>query len=54
MLALSGYNWSVIRVIRRPEYLAALEQASVHRQLADFTRFLPTSCALSSVDRVPQ
>lgn len=40
MLASGGYNWTVIRVDRRPEYMAALEQASVYGQLADFTRLI--------------
>ncbi len=40
MLASGGYNWTVIRVDRRQEYMAALEQASVHGQVEDFTRFI--------------
>ena len=40
MLASGGYNWTVIRVERRTEYMQALEKASVHGDLVDFTRFL--------------
>lgn len=40
MLASGGYDWTVVRVERRPEYMAALEQASVHGNIADFARFL--------------
>lgn len=40
MLASGGYDWTVVRVERRPEYMAALEQASVHGNITDFARFL--------------
>lgn len=37
MLASGGYNWAVIRLERRAEYMASLEKASVHGDIADFT-----------------
>jgi len=40
MLASGGYTWTVVRMERRPVYMAALEQASVHGNITDFTRFL--------------
>ena len=40
MLASGGYNWTVIRVDRRQEYMAALEKASVQGEIGDFTRFV--------------
>ncbi len=40
MLASGGYNWTIVRMERRSEYMAALEQASVHGKITDFTRFL--------------
>jgi hypothetical protein len=40
MLASGGYNWTVIRVDRRDEYMAALEKASVHSDIVDFTTFV--------------
>lgn len=40
MLASGGYPWTVIRVKRRSEYMAALEQASVHGNIAPFALFI--------------
>jgi hypothetical protein len=40
MLASGGYDWTVIRVDRRKAYMAALERASVHGDISDFTRFI--------------
>lgn len=40
MLASGGYNWTVVRVERRREYMAALEKASVHGEIADFAQFV--------------
>src|SRR5208337_2147470 len=40
MLASGGYDWTVIRVERRKAYMAALERASVHGDISDFTRFV--------------
>jgi len=40
MLASGGYNWTVIRVERRQEYMAALEKASVHSEIGDFAKFV--------------
>ncbi|MFC4726450.1 Fic family protein [Glycocaulis abyssi] len=40
MLAGGGYPWTVIPVGRRNEYMAALEQASVHENIEPFSRFI--------------
>ena len=40
MLASGGYNWAVIRVERRREYMAALEKASVHGEIGGFAKFV--------------
>lgn len=40
MLASGGYNWTVIRFERRREYMAALERASVHGEIADLVNFI--------------
>ena len=40
MMAAGGYSWTVIPVERRGEYMEALEQASVHKNIAPFTDFL--------------
>lgn len=40
MLFSGGYNWMVVPVERRKEYMAALEKASVEGDIADFTKFL--------------
>ena len=40
MLASGGYNWTVIRVDRRKEYMLALEKASVHGEIGDFSKFV--------------
>jgi Fic/DOC family len=40
MMASGGYSWTVIPVERRTEYMEALEQASVHRNIAPFAKFL--------------
>lgn len=39
MLASGGYPWTVIPVERRNDYMAALEQASVHQNISPFVRF---------------
>lgn len=53
MLASGGYNWTVVRVDRRKEYMGALEQASVGGQIGPFTRIIAeemkASWELSSV-----
>ncbi len=48
MLASGGYDWTVVRVDRRPAYMAALEQASVHGNIADFTRFIAEEMTAST------
>lgn len=40
MLVTGGYNWTVIRTSERAAYMASLEQASCHGDIADFTRFV--------------
>lgn len=40
MLASGGYPWTVTPVDRRADYLSALEQASVHRDVEPFARFV--------------
>lgn len=40
MLASGGYNWIIIPVERRQEYMAALEKASAHGDITDFTQFI--------------
>jgi len=40
MLASGGYQWTVIPVEKRNEYMAALEKASVEQDISDFTRFI--------------
>jgi fido (protein-threonine AMPylation protein) len=37
-----GYDWTVIPVERRAEYMAALEKASVQEDITDFTIFIAT------------
>jgi hypothetical protein len=40
MLASGGYPWTVVPVTVRKEYLASLEQASVHENIASFSALL--------------
>ncbi|VAW21951.1 FIG00897050: hypothetical protein [hydrothermal vent metagenome] len=40
MLASGGFNWTIIPVERRDEYMTALEQASVRLDILPFTRFI--------------
>jgi Fic family protein len=40
MLISGGYDWTIIPVERRQEYMAALENASVNENITDFTLFL--------------
>lgn len=40
MLASDGYDWVIIPVERRDEYMAALERASISSDIVPFTRFL--------------
>jgi hypothetical protein len=35
-----GYDWTIVPVERRAEYMAALEMASVHGDITDFTLFI--------------
>ncbi|MDD5185292.1 MAG: hypothetical protein PHS84_08545, partial [Paludibacter sp.] len=35
-----GYDWTIVPVERRAEYLAALEKASVQGDITDFTLFI--------------
>ena len=40
MLASGGYPWTVVRLTQRGAYLNALEQASVHKDIAPFSDFI--------------
>lgn len=40
MLAGGGYPWTVVPVEQRDDYMAALEQASVHQNITPFSQFL--------------
>lgn len=40
MLASGGYPWTVVPVEQREEYMAALEQASVHQNIVPFAQLL--------------
>ena len=40
MLISGGYDWTIIPVERRQEYMSALEKASVNEDITDFTLFL--------------
>lgn len=40
MCASGGYNWIVVPVEKREEYMAALEQASVKQNIVPFTKFI--------------
>jgi Fic family protein len=40
MLISGGYDWTVIPLEKRKEYMAALEKASVEEDITDFARFL--------------
>lgn len=48
MLSSGGYNWTVIRVERRADYMAALEKASVHGEIGDFAKFVADEMKLSA------
>ncbi len=40
MLISGGYDWTVVPLERRGEYMAALEKASVKEDITDFAKFL--------------
>jgi fido (protein-threonine AMPylation protein) len=40
MLISGGYDWTIIPIERRQEYMVALEKASVNEDITDFTLFL--------------
>ena len=40
MLISGGYNWTIVPVERRQEYMQALEEASVRENIAPFTQFI--------------
>lgn len=48
MLASGGYNWTVIRLERRPTYMAALEDASVQGNIEPFTRLVAAEMRTSA------
>ncbi|GAB1473464.1 Fic family protein [Bacteroidota bacterium] len=49
MLISGGYNWTIIPVERRQEYMIALEKASVNEDITDFTLFLASLVKTESV-----
>lgn len=49
MLASGGYAWTIVPLDRREDYMAALEQASVHQDIGPFTEFLADLVEKSSV-----
>jgi Fic family protein len=40
ILASGGYNWLIIPVDKRAEYMSSLEKASVHGDIIPFVKFL--------------
>lgn len=42
MMASGGYPWTIVPLERRPDYMAALESASVDQDIKPFTNFLST------------
>ena len=40
MMASGGYQWTIIPVEKRDEYMAALEKASVNNDITDFSKFI--------------
>ena len=44
----AGYPWTVIRVEQRQAYMATLENASVRRDISEFTRFVSAEMAASA------
>jgi Fic family protein len=50
MLASGGYPWTIIRVERRSEYMAALDAASGREDIAPFARFI-ASCVEAYADK---
>lgn len=51
LLASGGYRWTVVRVSRRAEYMAALEQASVKGEIRPLATFLAEEMAQWSETR---
>jgi hypothetical protein len=48
MLASGGYDWTVIRVERRKQYMEALERASVDNQIEAFAQFVVEEMEISA------
>lgn len=48
MMASGGYDWTVIRIERRDEYMAALNAASSEGDIGPFASFIASSMAASS------
>ena len=51
MVASGGWRWTLVTIDTRDEYLVALEQASVHRNIEPLTRYLAGRLAASSQHR---
>ena len=48
MVASGGWRWTLVTVDTRAAYMSALEQASVHRDIAPFTRYLAAQLTASA------
>jgi len=48
MLISDGYDWTIIPVEKRQEYMLALEKASVNEDISDFTLFLASLVKMES------
>lgn len=51
LLASGGYPWTVVRVSRRQQYMAALEEASVRGDILPLTRFIAEEMGAEPVPR---
>jgi hypothetical protein len=48
MLASGGYPWTIVPLVRRAEYMASLEAASVQQHIAPFARFIASLVNMNS------
>ena len=51
LLASGGYPWTVVRVSRRQQYMAAPEEASVRGDILPLTRFIAEEMGAEPVPR---
>lgn len=54
MLASGGYPWTILRVTRRADYMAALERASIGRDISAVTGFVAEEMAVNWTDELSQ